>query len=177
MYNFCSCFICWCSKLPITYVVKSPIRRRATIIASDIQSSHCSNIFGTVRELIDTINQKYQNSHVKQIKPIVIYKTSIRLVQVIFCHDKSFFRMFMTLNFILNHSIITTVGSFFTQMLQILSLVVFFKKSDRCILKISVIAVSHSYVKLVYKHEVCKERQAGRQRELHVSLVKILTPL
>lgn len=149
------------------------------IIASDIQSSHCSNIFGTVRELIDTINQKYQNSHVKQIKPIVIYKTSIRLVQVIFCHDKSFFRMFMTLNFILTHSIITTVGSFFTQMLQILSPFSLKKKkkSDRCKLKISAIAVSHSYVKLVYKHEVCKERQAGRQRELHVSLVKILTPL
>ena len=33
----------------------------------DIQSSHCSNIFGTMRELVDATNQKYQNSQVKQI--------------------------------------------------------------------------------------------------------------
>ena len=37
------------------------------------------------------------------------------------------------------------------------------KKSDTYKLKISVIAVSQSYAQLVYKHEICKERQAGRQ--------------
>ena len=37
------------------------------------------------------------------------------------------------------------------------------KNLDRYKLKISVIAVLQSYVKLVYKHEICKERRAGRQ--------------
>ena len=32
----------------------------------DIQSSHCSNIFGTMQELVDATNQKYQINQVKQ---------------------------------------------------------------------------------------------------------------
>ena len=39
----------------------------------------------------------------------------------------------------------------------------FYFFSDRYKLKISVIAVSQSYVQLVSKHEICKGRQAGRQ--------------
>ena len=41
----------------------------------------------------------------------------------------------------------------------------FYFFSDRYKLKISVIAVSQSYVQLVSKHEICKGRQAGRQAE------------
>ena len=36
----------------------------------DIQSSHCSNIFGTMRELVDATNQKYQNNQLKQINHV-----------------------------------------------------------------------------------------------------------
>ena len=51
----------------ITYVVKSPVRINSAIfIAVDIQSSHSSNIFGTMRELVVAMNQKYQNNQVKQ---------------------------------------------------------------------------------------------------------------
>ena len=57
---------------------------------------------------------------------------------------------------------IPSFGSFFTQMAAN-SVTFSLKKSDRYKLKISVIAVSQSCVKLVYKHEICKERQAGRQ--------------
>ena len=51
----------------ITYVVKSPVRTNSAIfIAVDIQSSHSSNIFGTMRELVVAINQEYQNNQAKQ---------------------------------------------------------------------------------------------------------------
>ena len=44
-----------------TYVVKSPFRRiiaPAIIVAVDIQSSHCSNIFCSMRVLVDAISIK-----------------------------------------------------------------------------------------------------------------------
>ena len=69
----------------ITYVVKSPvsiIRVVVIIIAVDIQSSHCSNIFCTMRVLVDAVSikiikwNKLTNCH--------LY-ISIRLEQVLFC--------------------------------------------------------------------------------------------
>jgi len=40
------------------------------------------------------------------VKPIAIYKFQSDLYTLFFCHGKSFFKMFMTLNSLLNHSII-----------------------------------------------------------------------